>query len=138
MRLGLPPDHRPAAQGAALDALHARYPKVSAMPRPVFWRRMTKEERAELDAEVQRRAYADTHGIAAWLADRGISVTKTPVHQYARKLKRDDDALSISTDDIPPETARLIVEAVVLTAKALKAFGRVLDATRRYWKPNHE
>lgn len=108
------------------------------MPPPIFWRKLSPEDRAALDAEIRRRAYADTHGIAAWLADRGISITKSTLHKYVVKLKREDDALSISTDDIPPETARLIVEAVVLTAKALKAFGRVLDATRRYWKPNHE
>lgn len=39
------------------------------MPHPVFWRKLTTEERAALDAEIRRRAYADTHGIAAWLAE---------------------------------------------------------------------
>ena len=108
------------------------------MPPPVFWRKLTAEERAALDAEIRRSAYADTHGISAWLADRGVSVGKSAVHQYARKLKKEDDALSASIDDLPPETTRLIVEAVALAAKALAAFGRVLDATRRDRRPTHE
>lgn len=97
------------------------------MPPPVFWRKLSPNERAELNAEIRRRGYADTHGISAWLADRGISVTKSPVHKYAMKLKKEDDALSVSTDDIPPETARLIVKSFVLAMKAFKDLWRSLE-----------
>ena len=97
------------------------------MPPPVFWRKLTAEERAALDAEIRRSAYADTHGISAWLADRGVSVGKSAVHQYARKLKKEDDALSASIDDLPPETTRLIVKSFVLAMKAFKDLWRSLE-----------
>lgn len=100
------------------------------MAPPVFWRKLGTEDRAALDAEIRRRAYADTCGLSSWLAERGVSITKSAVHKYVRKLKKDDDSISVSADTLSPETARAIVEAAALVAKTFEAVSRALVAIR--------
>lgn len=100
------------------------------MAPPAFWKKMSQSERAEFDAEIRRRAYGDCMGMVDWLKDKGINVckSKSSIANYSKALFIKDQSLSAT--DLPPETARAIVEAVALALKTIAAIGRVLDTLR--------
>lgn len=98
------------------------------MAPPAFWRKMPQLLRTEFDSEIRKRGYGDCNGLTQWLANKGFSSNKTAVHKYERRLREKDDLLSAT--DLPPETARAIVEAVALALKTIGAFSRVLDTLR--------
>lgn len=98
------------------------------MAPPIFWRKLSQTLRAELDSEIRKRGYGDCNGLVQWLANKGISINSTSIHKYERRLREKDDLLSAT--DLPPETARAIVEAVALALKTIGAFSRVLDTLR--------
>lgn len=98
------------------------------MPPPIFWRKLSPEDRAALDAEIRRRAYGDCEGISDWLAELGMRVSKSVVGKYVLRLRKEDD--SFSTNALSPKTARAIVECVALALKTFAAFKRVLSAIR--------
>lgn len=100
------------------------------MPNPVFWKRMSQSERDEFDAEIRRRAYGDCKGLVDWLKDKGINVckSKSSIAKYSKALFIKDQSLSAT--DLPPETARAVLEFAVLVKKAFAAIGRVLDTLR--------
>lgn len=72
-------------------------PKIALLPEAV---------RVELDALLIQRAFADYHGLAAWLREQGYEIGKSAVHTYGQGLKRKLAAIRAST-----EAARLIAEA---------------------------
>lgn len=98
------------------------------MPPPIFWRKLSPEDRAALDAEIRRRAYSDCEGISDWLAELGMRVSKSVAHKYMLRLRKEDD--SFSTNALSPETARAIVECVALAIKTASAFQRAMAAIR--------
>ena len=100
---------------------------------PAFYRKLSADVRREFDAEIRKRAYADCHGLASWLAAKGIVVTKTPVHKYAQQLRAQDDALAIGS--LPPQTILAIVECTTLALKTLSAFRHVLDTLPHAERP---
>lgn len=98
------------------------------MPAPAFFRRLPADLQAALDAEIRRRGYGDCVGLVAWLAERGVEISKTSLHKRAVQLRAADD--STATPELSPETARLIVECASLALKTLSAFSLAYEAIR--------
>lgn len=95
------------------------------MARPCFWRKMTDHERNELDKEIRKRGYAELYGLVAWLAQRGLVVSKSALGQYANRLKKLDD--SLNGTKFSPEVAAIALEFAGLTVKAITTFNRLMD-----------
>ncbi len=98
------------------------------MPVPAFFRKLPADQRAALDNEIRRRGYGDLYGIVAWLAQRGVEISKSSLHKRAKQLRAADE--STATPELSPEAARLIVECAALALKTVVAFSNALDAIK--------
>lgn len=93
------------------------------MPPPPFWRRLAKEERAEFDVEIRRRGYGDLAGLASWLELRGITINKSAIHPYARRLRLADE--SRAPVEFSRETQAAILDLAALVIQIFGAWRRV-------------
>ena len=94
------------------------------MPKPAFFRRLPAAERAAFDTEIRRRGYGDLEGLVGWLADRGFSIGKSAVWQYARHLRWADES-SAPPVDFSAETQAAILECAGLILRLGNSLRRI-------------
>ena len=76
------------------------------MPTPSALDNLTPEQRTELDAEINRRNFADYDGLVQWLKSKGLEISRSTVARHGNKLKKRLQQVKDST-----EAARMIAEA---------------------------
>ena len=96
------------------------------MPKASFYRRMPLADRAALDKEIRRRAYADLDGLASWLSERGYPVGKSVVGNYCKRLRLADE--SSAPVEFSPECQAAILECAALVIRLLSAIRRISAA----------
>lgn len=98
------------------------------MAPPPFWRKLTDAQRSDLDDEIRLRAYGDLHGLADWLSERGITISKSPVGEYVKRLKRLDNSLTGTQFDSEVTALALKFAAfAVKTALCFKKLQKTID-----------
>lgn len=70
--------------------------KVEALP---------AELKSELDRKLFEGAFSDYEGLAGWLAEQGVALSKSSLHRYGQRFEERMGALRIAT-----EQARALVE----------------------------
>lgn len=68
---------------------------------------LPQDVRQELDRQLASSAYGNSVGLSDWLAEQGYEISKTSVNNYARQLKRQQEAVRAST-----EAAKALNEAI--------------------------
>lgn len=57
------------------------------MPRICKVDHLLPEQRAALDAEIERRGFGDFEGLAQWTREQGFPLSRSLLHRYARPLR---------------------------------------------------